>query len=253
MWSVRRSRGLGYTEKTTGMETRLKERLTGAAILVALIVALVPEMFRGQSGGGQPKSVTSSSSGEGPPVRTYTIDLSNNPKSSGPLQSANEAAPAATSTPTPAPPSAPAPAAQASPPPAPAPAQSQPTSPAPAPRHTAPTATPTPIPAPIPAPTPSPARVARAPTPIPAAPPASAPKPAPAATWSVQLGLFSKRENAERMMNEAKAKGFNATVSSTDAKGQFHVQVTGLTDRNAAQAMVQKLKGENLPAAVVAP
>jgi DedD protein len=215
------------------MENRLKERLTGAAILVALIVVLVPEMFRGQSGGGQPKSVTSSSSGsssgEGAPMRTYTIDLSNNPKSSGPLQSAKEAAPAATTTPTPAPPPAPAPATQASPPPA--PAQSQPTSPAPAPKHTAPT--------------PTPARVAP--------PPASAPKSAPAGTWSAQLGLFSKRENAQRMMNEAKAKGFNATVSSADAKGQFHVQVTGLTDRNAAQAMVQKLKGENLPAAVVAP
>jgi DedD protein len=216
------------------MENRLKERLTGAAIMVALIVALVPEMFRGQNGGGEAKSATSSSSsGEGPPMRTYTIDLSNNPKSNGPLQSANVAAPAPTATPTPAPP--------------PAPAQSQPAppAPAPAPRHTAPAATPPP--------TPSPARVARAPAPTPAPPPAAAPRPAPAGTWSAQLGLFSKRENAERMLNEAKAKGFNATVSSADAKGQFHVQVTGLTDRNAAQAMVQKLKGENLPAAVVGP
>jgi cell division septation protein DedD len=90
-----------------------------------------------------------------------------------------------------------------------------------------------------------------APKPAPAAP---KPAPAPAAgTWSVQLGLFSKRENAERMMSEAKSKGFNVTLSSVDAKGQFHVLVTGLTDRNAAQAMVQKLKGENLPAAAVAP
>jgi cell division septation protein DedD len=81
----------------------------------------------------------------------------------------------------------------------------------------------------------------------------AAPKAAPGAGWSVQLGLFSRRENAERMMNEAKAKGFNAGISNPDAKGQFHVHVTGLTDRNAAQAMAQKLKGEGLPAAVVAP
>ena len=32
------------------METRLKQRLTGAAILVALVVMLVPEMFHGQRG-----------------------------------------------------------------------------------------------------------------------------------------------------------------------------------------------------------
>jgi DedD protein len=207
------------------MENRLKERLTGAVILVALIVALVPEMFRGQNGGGQAKSATSSSSGEGPPVRTYTIDLSNNPKRSGPLQSANETAPA----------TAPTPAAVAAPP-----ATSAPPAPPP----------PTPTPAsssPAPPPSASPARVAPKPA-------AAAPKPAAAAgTWSVQLGLFSKRENAERMMSEAKSKGFNVTLSSVDAKGQFHVLVTGLTDRNAAQAMVQKLKAENLPAAAVAP
>jgi cell division septation protein DedD len=206
------------------MENRLKERLTGAVILVALIVALVPEMFRGQNGGGQAKSA-SSSSGEGPPVRTYTIDLSNNPKRSGPLQSANETAPA----------TAPTPAAVAAPP-----ATSAPPSP--------PAPTPTPASSsPAPAPSASPARVAPKPA-------AAAPKPAAAAgTWNVQLGLFSKRENAERMMSEAKSKGFNVTLSSVDAKGQFHVLVTGLTDRNAAQAMVQKLKAENLPAAAVAP
>ncbi len=66
------------------MENRLKERLTGAAILVALIVMVVPELFR-----GQPSDVASfaGSSGEGPPVRSYTIDLSNSPTRASPLQS----------------------------------------------------------------------------------------------------------------------------------------------------------------------
>ena len=66
------------------MENRLKERLTGAAILVALIVMLVPEMFHGQRGN---VAAVAGSSGEGPPVRSYTIDLSNGATRAGPLQS----------------------------------------------------------------------------------------------------------------------------------------------------------------------
>src|SRR5580692_3182241 len=66
------------------MENRLKQRLTGAAILVALIVMLVPEMFHGQRGN---VAATAGSSGEGPPLRSYTIDLSNSPTRTAPLQS----------------------------------------------------------------------------------------------------------------------------------------------------------------------
>jgi cell division septation protein DedD len=219
------------------METRLKERLTGAAILVALIVALVPEMFRGQAGA---PPASSSSSGEGPPVRTYTIDLSNNPKSSVPLQSPGDV---------PAPAAAPASATPAPVAVVPTPAPPAPAVPAAAP----PSAPASPPPGNVPSPAPPP-RVARA-----TAPSASGASStvthtaAPAGNWSVQLGLFSKRENAERLMNDAKAKGFNPAISSPDAKGQFHVHVTGLTDRNAAAALAQKMKGEGLPAAVVAP
>src|ERR1035441_1542875 len=95
MWSGRRLSGLGYTEMTA-MENRLKERLTGAAILVALVVMLVPEMFHGQRGDG---AASPGSSGDGPPVRSYTIDLSNSPASTAPLQSTpvNAGAPGAAS------------------------------------------------------------------------------------------------------------------------------------------------------------
>jgi cell division septation protein DedD len=220
------------------METRLKERLTGAAIIVALIVALVPEMFRGQAGPTVANSASSSSSGDGPPVRTYTIDLSNNPKSSGPLQSASESPP--TPAPAPAAPAAPSPPAAA----VPSPIES---SPAPAPAAVASGVAPKPA---------APQRAVRAPLAAPASSPTPAPVKAPApasGNWSVQLGLFSKRENAARMVNEAKAKGFNTAIAGPDAKGQFHVHVTGLTDRGAAQAVAQRLKGEGLPAVVLAP
>jgi DedD protein len=203
------------------MENRLKERMTGAAILVALIVMLVPEMFRGQ--GGEVAS-TSSGSGEGPPVRSYTIDLSNSPSHNGPLQST-----AANQTPI-------APATAASPPAA--------AAPAPTPQPAAVSAEPASVPSQ------STARVVRAATPSVSLSPG---KTAGASGWRVQIGIFAKRENAERLMREAQGRGFNVSVSSADSKGLFHVHAAGLPDRAAAQTLSQKLKSNGFQAAVVAP
>ena len=54
------------------MQDHLKERLTGAAILVIVVVLLVPELFR-----GRPTANLKPGSGAiaGPPLRSYTIDL----------------------------------------------------------------------------------------------------------------------------------------------------------------------------------
>ncbi|HMI36269.1 MAG TPA: hypothetical protein VK505_01475, partial [Steroidobacteraceae bacterium] len=83
------------------MQTHLKERLTGAALLVLIVALLVPEMFRGHPT-ATPQSTSSAL--DGPPVRSYTIDLRDNeaaqplpggaPLSASPAQSAS--APAAT-------------------------------------------------------------------------------------------------------------------------------------------------------------
>ena len=54
------------------LQDHLKERLTGATILVVVVVLLVPEMFRGRSMGAADRV---GSSLEGPPVRSYTMDL----------------------------------------------------------------------------------------------------------------------------------------------------------------------------------
>jgi DedD protein len=197
------------------MENRLKERLTGAAILVALIVLLVPEMFRGQRA---EVAATAGSSGDGAPVRSYTIDLSNGPARTGPLQSTSVggASEVAAAAPTPAPPM-------------------------PAP--------------PIPAP-PTPVLLAPAPA---IAPPAAVPPVSTARTtasqggWSVQLGLFAKRENAERLMHAAQAKGFTVGISNADTKGLYHVHVAGLPDRTAAQTLSLRLKADGFSVAVVAP
>ena len=54
----------------------MKERLTGAIILVVLIVLLVPELLSGPSRPAPASQVAApSSSSEDPPLRSYTIDL----------------------------------------------------------------------------------------------------------------------------------------------------------------------------------
>jgi DedD protein len=68
-WNVSRAHPL-YSRAADGnpMETRVKARLIGALILVALIVLLVPEMLSG------PRQ-NQKSHGEGSAAQTYTIDL----------------------------------------------------------------------------------------------------------------------------------------------------------------------------------
>jgi DedD protein len=210
------------------METRLKERLTGAAILVALVVMLVPEMFHGQRGD---IAANSGSSGDGPPVRSYTIDLSNSPSGSAPLQST----PASDDKPAAAP---------------------QPATPA---VNLAPAASPAPAPPALAAPTAAPAAAANAAVAKaqPAAPgantrPVTAAHNPPGGGWAVQLGLFAKRDNAERLVHSAQGKGFEVSVSAADARGLYRVYAGGMADRAAAESYAQRLKDQGLPAAVIA-
>ena len=215
-------------------ENRLKERLTGAAILVALVVMLVPEMFHGQRGD---VAVVAGSSGEGPPVRSYTIDLSNSPTRTGPLQSTPVSGGGAsddikpTAAPQPEQPSAVTSTASEA-----APTTTRPVEAAPAiakPATTAPKAD-----------TPA-ANAASHPTAVPS-------HNASQGGWAVQLGLFAKRDNAERLAHNAQAKGFAVSVSNADAKGLYRVYAGGMADRAAAEAYSQRLKDQGFAAAVVA-
>src|SRR3954464_12233288 len=65
--SGQRSNSLGYSH---AMEARAKQRLTGAIILVALFVLLVPELLTGPR---EAHPATETPSDEG--LRRYTIDL----------------------------------------------------------------------------------------------------------------------------------------------------------------------------------
>jgi DedD protein len=216
------------------METRLKERLTGAAILVALIVLVVPELFHGQH---EDVAANTSSSGEGPPVRSYTIDLSNGPARKAPLQSTDSAAdPNAGTTPA---------------------SGSAASAPAAAPAVTTPAAVAPAAPSPPAASTPpltTASKPRQAAAPVSAAQPSHAvAKSVNAGTWSVQLGLFASRDNAERLMHSAQSKGFQVSVSEADGKGLYHVLASGLADRGAAQTLQGRLQTQGFQAAVVAP
>jgi DedD protein len=221
----------------SAMENRIKERLTGAAILVALIVMLVPEMFRGQGDHGSAPAGGSNGpagSSDGAPMRSYTIDLSNNAKGGTPLQSMVDSTE----------PSTPAATAVAS---------------APQAAGNATVANTGDVPAAVPTATPAASKQLASAPPQPSQPSEPTRHAAPATTraaagsWSVQLGLFSKRENAERMVAEAKAKGFNVSISGADAKGLFHVRTASSSDRTSAQNLAQRLKGEGFAATVVGP
>jgi len=70
--------------------------------------------------------------------------------------------------------------------------------------------------------------------------------------WAVQLGLFAKRENAERLAHGAQTQGFAVSVTNADAKGLYRVLAAGMADRAAAEAYSQRLKDHGFAAAVVA-
>jgi DedD protein len=226
------------------METRLKQRLTGAAILVALVVMLVPEMFHGQRGD---IPASASSSGEGPPVRSYTIDLSDlagSPARTAPLQSTPMNAAGAASAAKPA--SAPQPEQTT------VPGNTPASDAAGAARNAAsPSPTPAATPAPIAASAPAVPR-AQAPSVSASAHQAAPGTRSAGGGWAVQLGLFAKRDNAERLVHSAQAKGFAVSVSAADAKGLYRVYAGGMADRSAAEAYSQRLKDQGLPAAVIA-
>jgi DedD protein len=200
----------------------VKERLTGAIILVALIVLLVPELLTGPVGSAT-RSQAVASSIEGPPLRSYTIKLADEDHLRG------AAAHSGPEQPAPLPP-APAPAAAATPTP---PAVQEPGS----------------------TPTPSPAAAAPAAHAGPGAGAAAAVQPGSAETsggYLVQLGSFGSRANAERLAKKVRAQGFAVSVSQGSSGHLYRVRVGPAHDRAAAGELAQQLRAHGHSGAIVA-
>jgi DedD protein len=213
------------------MDARAKQRLTGAIILVALVVLLVPELLTGPAATPAPGA-----DDEG--MREVTIDIDAPSKPSGATTPPDQVSLPAVSAPTAAP--APAPTTTAA-------------SPAPAPTPSAPTPAIT-----APAPTaPREAASAAAPSQTAAPPPTSAPvvvSPKPArGSFAVQLGSFSNQDNAQRLVGEMKAKGFSAFIAPITSGGRelYRVRIGPTSDRAGAEALAVKLRAQGQPGSVV--
>lgn len=233
------------------MDEKLKQRLTGAAILIALLVLVVPELFRGQNRSEPPKGdVLPNAQPNALPRRAVTIQLQQTAgDAGGGTGSSSGAATLAVS-------------AEQHPDPAAAAAAEQravATSAAAAEaveaartREGGQTAAGVPAGSPAPAAAGNAAAVhspANPPTAARAAPtPASRTATAPAgAGWYIQLGVFAQRANAERLLKQASAKGLEVTLNGPDARGQYRVRGVTQKDHSAAQRTLQKVQAAGFP------
>ncbi len=214
------------------VDTHLKERLVGAAVLVAVAVILIPEMLSGPAERQAPALSADRVADDGG-VRTYTIDLGTRARSGAetPVVPSAEVV-------TPAPPpetieeaeSAPAATVAESPPPA----ESRPPTEA------------APIPAPVAA-APAAPTVREAP-PAPVRQDSGAKRP-----WAVQVGSFASQATADRLGQDLRKRGYESFVVpfKTGSQTLYRVRVGPMEDRTAADAAVQKLKREGTSATVV--
>ena len=245
------------------MEQQAKQRLTGGIILVALLVLLVPELLSGPSA-TQPQS---QSAPDQAPLRSYTVDLNDG--------SQHGSAPVAASTqslepvPTPAqagvsasgdPQPEAVPAAQSAPL-ASAPVDSEPAPPVPAPQASRPHKPQASIAGPKalahagraePEPaTPAHAKPARAESSLAhphegkaAATSAARNQGEAKGEWTVQVGLFSSRDNAQRLATSLGHKGFAVKVAEIGPEGRkrYRVRVGSAQNRVGAQRLLARLK-----------
>jgi DedD protein len=194
----------------------VKERLTGAIILVALLVLLVPELLTGPVRSA-PRSPVAASSAEEPPFRSITINMADDAR--------NRGATAASGPEQPTP--LPAPAAQAAP---------QPSTP--------PLASP-----PAVASAPQASGTAAPPPAAHSAPPTSA---GAAGAFMVQLGSFASRQNAERLAQQLRAQGFTASVSQgSGARHLYRVRAGPAHDHGAAVQLAQQLSAAGHSGSIV--
>ena len=215
------------------MDTALRNRLTGAVILVLLAVLLLPELLTGAGGTATRTPSTAGATPEGgAPLQTLQIDLSGTARG---------------------------PAGSAPPPPEVMDGQAEgldvdPAAPPPVVRLPVPEAITIAPPAAAP-----PAAVPPAAVPPAAAPPTAAPPTAvsvdPTATrFYVQVGTFATRERAVIAQKDLARRGFKVTINETTsgARRLHRVRVGPVADRAAAVALEARLRSLAPDRAIVA-
>jgi len=202
------------------VERKVKERLVGAAVLMAAAIILIPEMLSGPDRKSPADSATAQARNDAP-IKTYTIDLSHSSSEQPPAAVVdNRAPPPEELPPTQAAPEQPATGDQAKPE---EPQQSQPPPQAVVEQPTA--ATPA-----VREPDRPLASSAQAPT---------------SARWAVQVGTFSKEANAERLVKQLRDQGQSAFVMPLKSSGGstlYRVRIGPMQDRASAEAALRDLK-----------
>jgi cell division septation protein DedD len=229
------------------VDIRAKERLTGAVILVAVIVFVVPALLTGPRRATAPPVEPA----DQPPLRSYTVDLTDGGRAtaaSGPL----------TQSPAPS-------AAPVEPPEKAAESAAGSVEEQPAPRHDAEQGA---AGASKGTPHGSTSAVKEAPPraqgaasaahgPDHVAPPTARmgaqADTGPVTGWSVQIGSFASRENADRLVHELKARRFSAFVSESTSNGRklFRVRVGPEPDHAAAQTLATRLRSAGHTGSIV--
>jgi DedD protein len=202
------------------MDRRVKERLIGASILVALVVLVVPELLSGPKPNAAPVPTLPAAAPE--PIRNVTVDLATSKAPA--IADAEPAASQGAAAPDPA--SAASSAGNS-------PAAQSPTEPSPAPSRAATAAARTaPVETAAPSPTSSGVR-----------------------SWSVQLGSFASRANADNLTRQVKGQGFSVFVlpGGSGTSLRYRVRVGPLADRESAERMAAKLKSLGHVGSLVAP
>jgi DedD protein len=200
------------------LDTALRNRLTGAVILVLLAVLLLPELLTGAGGtAARTPSAAGATPEGGAPLQTLQIDLSGTARG---------------------------PAGSAPPPPEVTDGQAEglevdPAAPPPVVRLPVPEAITTAPPTAAP-PAAAPPAAAR-PT---AAPPKAAPVDPTATRFYVQVGTFTTRERAEAARKDFTKRGFEVIINETTsgARRLHRVRIGPVADRAAAVALEARLR-----------
>jgi DedD protein len=222
------------------VERLVKERLVGAAVLMAAAVILIPEMLSGPDRESRAEPAAAQSRSDSP-IKTYTIDLSHSPSEQPPQAVVENRVP---------PPEEP-PAAE------PAAAQPAPTDQA---KPEVPQQSAAVIPQPQSQPTSQPPQQPVVEQPTASAPARAQPRPlasggqAPTSgRWAVQVGTFSKEANAQRLVKQLRDQGQSAFVMpvKTGAATLYRVRIGPMKDRASAEAVLRDVKSSTPGAAVV--
>jgi DedD protein len=200
------------------MDRRVKERLIGASILVAFVVLVVPELLSGPKPTTAPAPALPAAAPE--PTRSVEVDLATS-------------RPPANTEPEPVVPDTPASAASSG--------------------ANAPMAESTAAPRPT-----GPAVKSESAKPAAARPlesSASSPITTRRGSWSVQLGSFASRANAENLTRQLKGQGFSVFVlpGGSGSSVRYRVRVGPLADRESAERMGAKLKSLGHVGSLVSP